>query len=48
MLGQGTTGNPNMQQMVSHNSGTSVEMGSNYNSIGSMMPGNMSDLNNMN
>lgn len=48
MLGQGATGNPNMQQMVNHNSGTSVEMGGNYNSLGSMMPSNMSDLNNLN
>ena len=48
MLGQGATGNPNMPQMVGHNSGTSVEMGGNYLSNNSLMQGNISDISNMN
>lgn len=48
MLGQGAGGNPNMPQMVNHNSGTSMDVGNNYNNMGGLMQGNLSDINNMN
>jgi hypothetical protein len=47
MLGQGGNGSHNMQNMVSHNSGTSEVIG-NYNNMPNIMQGNNLDINGIN